>query len=368
MGAKIEIGGDWMSARAPKGGLKGISLDCNAIPDAAMTLAVTALFARGETTLTNIASWRVKETDRIAAMAKELGKLGVRVREEGAGRDSLVIVPPDAGHPLRPAIIDTYDDHRMAMCFSLAAFGTPVRINDPACTAKTFPDYFDHFARLVTAAPVIAIDGPTASGKGTVSARVAEALGFHYLDSGALYRLTALAAREAGVDWADEPGVAALAAWLDVAFHAGGVLLNGREVGEAIREEEISSAASQVAALPAVREALLFRQRAFHRAPGLVGDGRDMGSVVFPDAVLKVFLTASAAVRAMRRYEQLLKRGDHATFSAILADLETRDARDRARSTAPLRQEADALLLDTNDLTIETATKRILTWFAAAKS
>jgi 3-phosphoshikimate 1-carboxyvinyltransferase len=327
-----------------------------------MTLAVTALFARGETTLTNIASWRVKETDRIAAMTKELTKLGARARE---GRDSLSIAPPDVEHPLHPAIIDTYDDHRMAMCFSLAAFGTPVRINDPDCTAKTFPDYFDQFARLVTAAPVIAIDGPTASGKGVVSARVAEALGFHALDSGALYRLTALAAREAGLDWTDEAGVAALAARLNVVFHSGGVLLNGREAGETIRQEAISSGASKVAALPAVREALLFRQRAFHRAPGLVGDGRDMGSVVFPDAPLKIFLTASAAVRAERRYQQLLKRGEDAALSAILSDLEARDARDRNRNAAPLRQEADALLLETDHLDIEAAVAQVLDWFSA---
>jgi len=356
------MGENWISAARPAGGkpLTGIYLDCNPIPDAAMTLAVVALFAQGETTLTNIGSWRVKETDRIAAMAAELRKLNVRVEE---GADFLKIVPPDAMHPLQPAVIDTYDDHRVAMCFSLASFGVPLRIRDPGCVAKTFPDYFDRFEAVVRPVPVIAIDGPTASGKGTVSSRVARSLGFHYLDSGALYRLTALAAREAGVDWADEAGVASIAARLDVVFHADGVRLNGREAGEAIRREEISSGASKVAALPAVREALLFRLRAFQRAPGLVGDGRDMGSVVFPGAQLKVFLTASPAVRAERRVRQLLERGESASLDAIRADLEARDTRDRTRPAAPLKQEADALLLDTDNLGIDEAVAKVLDWF-----
>jgi 3-phosphoshikimate 1-carboxyvinyltransferase len=364
MGATVEVGEDWIFAARPAGGrpLQRIHLDCNHIPDAAMTLAVVALFAQGESTLANIASWRVKETDRIAAMAAELRKLNVRVEE---GADFLKVTPPDLEHPLRSAVIDTYDDHRVAMCFSLASFGVPLRIRDPGCVAKTFPGYFGRFGAVARPAPVIAIDGPTASGKGTLSARVAQALGFHYLDSGALYRLTALAARQAGVDWADEAGVAAIAAKLDVVFHEGGVRLNGQDVTEAIRGEEISSGASKVAALPAVREALLFRQRAFHRAPGLVGDGRDMGSVVFPGARLKVFLTANPAIRALRRTRQLQGRNEPADLCAIQADLEARDARDRARPVAPLRQEADARLLDNGLLSIDEAVAKVLEWFAA---
>ena len=194
------------------------------------------------------------------------------------GDDYLKVTPVPA---LQPAAIDTYDDHRIAMCFSLAAFGTPLRVNDPKCVAKTFPDYFERFAAVTRGVPVIAIDGPSASGKGTVAARIAAALGFSYLDSGALYRLTALAAQRAGVAWDDEAGVARLATGLDVVFAEDSIRLAGEEVGEAIRSEEMSSGASQVAALPAVRAALLFRQRAFGRAPGLVADGRDMGSVVF---------------------------------------------------------------------------------------
>ena len=356
MGAMIETGPNWMEARAPQDGLVAVDLDCNHIPDAAMTLATAALFAQGTTTLRNIASWRVKETDRIAAMAAELRKLGATV-EEGA---DFIRVTPVA--KLKPAAIDTYDDHRMAMCFSLAAFGTPLRINDPKCVAKTFPDYFERFAAVTRSAPVIAIDGPSASGKGTVAARVAAALGFAYLDSGALYRLTALAARRAGVDWADEAGVAAIAAALDVNFSESDIRLAGKPVGDAIRSEEISAGASQVAALPAVRAALLFRQRAFNTAPGLVGDGRDMGSVVFPHAALKVFLDASAEVRARRRHKQLIEKGFSANLADLLSDLEQRDARDAQRSVAPLRQEADAKLLDTADITIEQAVNQVLEW------
>jgi len=355
MGAHIEVGPNWMEARAPEGGLVAVDLDCNHIPDAAMTLATAALFAKGKTTLRNIASWRVKETDRIAAMATELRKLGAEVEE---GVDYLCVTPA----VLHPAAIDTYDDHRMAMCFSLAAFGTPLRINDPKCVAKTFPDYFERFAAVTRVAPVIAIDGPSASGKGTVAARVAEALGFAYLDSGALYRLTALAAKQAGVDWADEAGVANLAAVLDVEFSGSDIRLNGSLVGDAIRTEEMSTGASKVAALPAVREALLFRQRAFNTLPGLVGDGRDMGSVIFPQALLKVFLTASAEARAERRYKQLIEKGFSANLADLLADLQQRDARDSQRSVAPLRQEADAKLLDTTHLTIEQAVNQVLDW------
>jgi 3-phosphoshikimate 1-carboxyvinyltransferase len=174
--------------------------------------------------------------------------------------------------------------------------------------------------------------------------------------------LTALAAREAGVDWTDEAGVAAIAASLDVGFSESDIRLNGQAVGDAIRGEEISAGASQVAALPAVREALLFRQRAFNTTPGLVGDGRDMGSVVFPRAPLKVFLTASAEARAERRHKQLIEKGFSANLPDLLLDLRQRDDRDSRRSVAPLRQEADARLLDTTDLTIEQAVNQVLAW------
>ncbi|HMU17627.1 MAG TPA: 3-phosphoshikimate 1-carboxyvinyltransferase, partial [Thauera aminoaromatica] len=193
LGAHITMGDNWIEAAGPAGGvLKAFDLDLNHIPDAAMTLAVAALFADGPCRLRNIASWRVKETDRIAAMATELRKLGAEVEE---GADYLVVQRPPR---LQPAAIDTYDDHRMAMCFSLASLGgCRVRINDPKCVNKTFPGYFEAFAQVARPVPVLAIDGPSASGKGTVAARVAETLGWHYLDSGSLYRLVALAGGDA---------------------------------------------------------------------------------------------------------------------------------------------------------------------------
>ena len=359
MGVRIEHGEQWIESSFLVGGrLRGIDLDCNHIPDAAMTLATMALFAEGDTVLRNIASWRVKETDRIAAMARELRKVGAFVEE---GPDFIRISPPDI--LLSPHQgIDTYDDHRMAMCFSLVSFGAPVRINDPKCVAKTFPYYFEQFAAATRPVPVIAIDGPSASGKGTVASRVATALGWHYLDSGALYRLTALAAQRADVAWSDEDAVAEVAATLDVDFCGQSVLLRGEDVSDAIRQEEISSGASQVAALPAVRRALLFRQRVFRRAPGLVGDGRDMGSVIFPDAQTKVFLTASVEARAERRYKQLIDKGIAANILPLLQDLRERDERDSQRSVAPLRQNEDARLLDTTELTIQQAVDQVLAW------
>ncbi|HUW37188.1 MAG TPA: bifunctional 3-phosphoshikimate 1-carboxyvinyltransferase/cytidylate kinase [Rhodocyclaceae bacterium] len=357
MGAEIELGDDYIVARAPASGkLLAIDGDFNHIPDAAMTLAVAALFADGPSTLRNIASWRVKETDRIAAMATELAKLGATVV---AGDDFLRVTPPP--RLLSGAVIDTYDDHRMAMCFSLASLGgVPLTINDPGCVAKTYPGYFAEFARI--AAPVIAIDGPSASGKGTVAALVAQRLSCHYLDSGSLYRLTALAALRAGVSLDDEAAVAAIAAALPARFEGGRIWLSGEDASDAIRSEACSQGASRVAALPTVRRALLGRQRAYRQAPGLVAEGRDMGSVVFPDAVLKVFLTASAAARADRRHKQLIEKGMSANISSLLRDLQERDARDAAREVAPLRQCADAQLLDTTDLSVEQAVTAVLEW------
>jgi len=351
MGARITWGDNWIEARAPASGqLKAFDLDLNHIPDAAMTLAVAALFADGRCTLRNIASWRVKETDRIVAMATELRKLGATVEE---GTDWIAVLPAPTLHA--NVGIDTYDDHRVAMCFSLAALaGVPVRINDPQCVAKTFPHYFVAFAQI--AAPVIAIDGPSASGKGTVAQRVAQSLGFHFLDSGALYRLTALAALKANVALDDESALASVAANLPAEFADDKILLSGEDVTEAIRAEAVGNGASKIAALPAVRAALLDRQRAFRRFPGLVADGRDMGSVVFPDAPVKVFLTASAEARAERRYKQLIDKGMPANMRPLLQDivqdLRDRDARDAARSAAPLKQCADADRVDTTTLGI----------------
>ena len=213
---------------------------------------------------------------------------------------------------------------------------------------------------MSTTLPVITIDGPSASGKGTVAERVAQALGFHFLDSGALYRLTALSAMKHAVALDDEFGVAELAAILPAEFRDGTVWLANENVSDAIRAEAVGEGASRVAALPAVRAALLDRQRAYARAPGLVADGRDMGTVVFPQAAAKVFLTASAEARAERRYKQLIEKGMSASLPALVADMQARDARDSGRAVAPLKPAPDALLLDTTEMGVEAAVQTVL--------
>jgi len=215
----------------------------------------------------------------------------------------------------------------------------------------------------VSAVPVIAIDGPSASGKGTVAQRVAGTLGFHHLDSGALYRLVALAGAREGIDSGDEAKLAAIAARLPVRFEGEEIFLEAERVTDAIRTEENSFAASRVAALPAVRRALLERQRSFRRPPGLVAEGRDMGSIVFPDSGLKVFLTASLEARAERRYKQLKEKGIAATLAALLQDLRERDARDATRSVAPLKQSPGARQLDTTSMSAEQAAAQIVDWY-----
>ncbi len=212
--------------------------------------------------------------------------------------------------------------------------------------------------------PVIAIDGPSASGKGTVAQAVASELGFHYLDSGALYRLVALAALRAGVG--DAEALGELAQRLPAEFRGAEIFLDGERVTDAIRTEEMSAASSRVAVIASVRKGLIHRQHAFRRAPGLVADGRDMGSAVFPDAVLKVFLTASAQERANRRYKQLKQKGLSANLGALLQGIEERDRRDAARALAPLQQCADAHVLDTTTLSIDEAVRKVIQWFHGA--
>jgi 3-phosphoshikimate 1-carboxyvinyltransferase len=385
MGARVRRGPGWLEVHRGQWPLRPIRLDCTPIPDAAMTLAVMALFAEGTSRLDGIASWRVKETDRIAAMAAELGKLGATV---SAGDDFIEVTPPAGAW--RAAAIHTYDDHRMAMCLSLAAChallpgragdAQPVRILDPRCVAKTFPDYFEALFDVVeaTAVPVIAIDGPTASGKGTLAAAVAAALGYGLLDSGALYRATGLAAVDAGLDPEirpdDEAAVAALAARLPLRFghgaEAGRIWFTGprgREITDELRLESTGLLASRVSALPAVRAALHGLQLSFRRAPGLVADGRDMGTVVFPDAELKVFLTASAEQRAQRRHKQLISKGIPASINALRADLEARDRRDSSRSVSPLKPAEDAQRLDNSGLGIDESVQQVLAWWQARR-
>lgn len=208
--------------------------------------------------------------------------------------------------------------------------------------------------------PVITIDGPTASGKGTVAQRVANALGFHYLDSGSLYRLAGLAASSQGIDLGDAEAVAKVAGALDIRFADDRVWLDGRDVSDDIRSETASQNASRVAALPPVREALLQRQRAFRLAPGLVCDGRDMGSVVFPDATLKIFLTAGVEARADRRTKQLKQKGMSAIMADVVKELRIRDERDMSRPVAPLKHYPDAYLIDSTEISADEAVSRIL--------
>ncbi len=381
MGANIQTGPGWLSVRRGAWPLRAIELNCNHIPDAAMTLAVMALYAPGTTRLSDIGSWRVKETDRIAAMAAELRKVGAHVDE---GPDWIAVTPP-APTAWQRASVCTYDDHRMAMCLSLAAFNplagaqpaVGVRIEDPRCVGKTFPDYFEALFALSAARshdiPVITIDGPSSSGKGTLAARVAAALGWHYLDSGVLYRAVGLAAQTRGLLPADvqqpmsdaqQAAVAALAAGLDIRFEGDRVWIDGQDQTDAVRHEAAGALASRVSAVPAVRTALHQRQLDFRVVPGLVADGRDMGTVVFPDAALKVFLTADAATRAQRRYKQLISNGISANINSLRLDLEARDLRDRTRAVAPLKPAEGAVMFDNSSTSIEESVQQVLQWWA----
>jgi cytidylate kinase len=217
-----------------------------------------------------------------------------------------------------------------------------------------------------TNVPVITIDGPTASGKGTVAAKVADRLSFHLLDSGALYRLTALQAMRRGLELRDEHGIAKLAEHLPARFVGHDVFLASENVTQAIRAEEVGNMASKIAALPTVRQALFALQLGFREAPGLVADGRDMGTVIFPTAKLKVFLTASVEARAQRRYKQLIDKGFSANMDDLLADLQARDERDTKRAVAPLVPAEDAHILDTSEMTAEEAIEKVLAWYAHA--
>jgi len=210
-------------------------------------------------------------------------------------------------------------------------------------------------------APVIAIDGPSASGKGTIASRVAGILGFHYLESGALYRLVALIALREGLE--EEGAIARAAEGMDVSFSGEEIFLEDQEVSLQVRHEHVSRRASEVAPMPKVREALLKRQRAFRRPPGLVADGRDMATVVFPDADLKIFLTAKPEIRAERRYKQLIDKGIAANLASLSRDLEERDARDRNRSVAPLVPAPDSQVLDSSALSIDEVVERIVGWW-----
>jgi 3-phosphoshikimate 1-carboxyvinyltransferase len=330
--------------------IKSFDLDLNHIPDAAMTLAVMALFADAPCKLRNIENWRVKETDRLSAMATELRKFGAQVNE---GKDFLEVIPSEFIND--GVTVETYDDHRMAMCFSLLSFaGISVEILDPECVNKTFPDFFESLNRI-TLAPVVSIDGPSGVGKGTIATLLAKRLGFHYLDSGALYRVLAFVSGELGVKLAgwDSEKIEGWFLRLRVEFREGKIFWEHRDISDAIRTQEISDLASKLAENLEIRKSLINIQKSFRKPPGLVAEGRDMGSVIFPDSSVKIFLSASLQVRAERRYKQLMSKGFKVKIEGLAEELKNRDLRDQRRDHSPLRRAEGAVEVDTSTLDVE---------------
>jgi len=343
-------------------------------------LFVAAAAASGTTVFSGIGELRVKESDRIAAMAEGMRRLGIRVDESSDGATV-------HGGRFGGGTVESFGDHRIAM--SLAVAGTiadgDVVVRDVDAVDTSFPGFTDCMASIgadiqvanddvgenaiPATVPVIAIDGPSGSGKGTIAHLVAKALGWHLLDSGALYRLVALSAMRAGVALDDASALADLAGSLDARFDSNPdgterIWLAGENVTRELRAEETGAGASTVAQVPAVRDALLERQRAFQQSPGLVADGRDMGTHVFADAALKIFLTASAEERAKRRHKQLKDKGMDVSLAALSRDIEDRDRRDSERSVAPLRPAEDARILDSSGQSIEAVTETVLDWVA----
>jgi 3-phosphoshikimate 1-carboxyvinyltransferase len=370
MGCHIERRGSMVSLTGPAEGLRGVDVDMGAMPDAAVAVAVAAVFAAGPTRLSNIANLRIKETDRLAALETELRKLGARAE---AGSDWLLVTPSS----VYGAEIATYNDHRMAMAFALAGLVVPgVVIADPACVGKTWPSFFgdlDHLRPIggtvtrrsaeedvPSRSIIVAIDGPGGAGKSTVSRGVAARLNIPHLDSGASYRAAALAVVRRNVNPEDAGAVASVVRDSRFGYRNGTMLLDGEEVGDALRSAEMTSLASRVSAIPEVREVLVGWQRDWVRQEGgsAVIEGRDIGTVVFPDAPVKVFLTARPDVRAARRAAEMTD--ERRSVAGVARELEERDQRDSTRNASPLQAAADALVLDTSDLGIEQVIDRIL--------
>ena len=340
-------------------------------------LFVAAAVASGKTEFTGIGELRVKESDRIAAMAAGLRALGIEVDES---EDGAVV----HGGTLSGGTVESCGDHRIAMSLAVAAAiaADTVTIRDVAAVDTSFPNFRNCMVSLgvhvsagsgqqhcvaTAPVPVIAIDGPSGSGKGTIARRVANELGWSLLDSGALYRLVALAAGRNGIALDDVEAVAELAASLEIRFTSDAqgeeqIWLAGQDVTSEVRTEDCGIGASAVAALQPVRDALLGLQRDFRQAPGLVADGRDMGTHVFADADLKVFLTAKPEERAKRRHKQLNAKGIDVSLAALSRDIEERDRRDSERSVAPLRPAEDARILDSSGKSIEDVTRTVLDW------
>ena len=333
------------------GSLHGLTVDMNRISDTAPTLAVLGAFADSPVRISNVAHIRHQECDRITAVTTELRRLGGRVQELP---DGWLIEPGE----LHGGAVETYDDHRIAMAFSLIGLKIPgVVIRNPGCVGKTFPDFFTRLDELRACPIVVAIDGPAGAGKSTVSQRLAAALGYRYIDTGAMYRVIGVLAAERGIDVADSAGLAAVCDDTQMEFieRDGRVrtLADGRDVTDAIRTPTAAQHASKVSAVPIVRERLVARQRAMGGAGGVVMEGRDIGTVVFPQAPLKVFLDASARERARRRAEELYTSATAADIERMAQDIGERDTRDRGRAHSPLHPAADAVVIDTTDKTID---------------
>ncbi|NNF16182.1 MAG: 3-phosphoshikimate 1-carboxyvinyltransferase [Gammaproteobacteria bacterium] len=334
---------------------------------------VAAALATGVTRVTGAAELKVKESDRLGAMAKGLRALGAAVSESADGLEI-------EGGSLHGGKIDSFGDHRIAMSFVIAGAcaGCEVLVNDVDNVATSFPG-FDELARATgidlehtadtgndpKSAPVLTIDGPSGAGKGTIAHLIADRLGWHLLDSGALYRVAGIAAWRRGVPFDDAEALAQMVLSLRINFVAspGGqekIELDGEDIAAAVRTEHCGNLASKVAAIPAVRDALVAVQHDFQRPPGLVADGRDMGTVIFPNAGLKIFLTASANERAKRRYKQLKEKNIDVSLSALLEDIAERDKRDAEREVAPLRPAPDAMILDTTTMSIDQVVESVL--------
>lgn len=326
-------------------GLSGVDVDMNHAPDAAVAVSVIALFAAGPTTIRNVPNLRVKETDRLAAIANELSKLGAAVDER---EDGLTITPGR----LRGARVATYDDHRIAMAFSVAGLRIPgVVITDIECVSKTWPGYFDAMERYLRPA-VVAIDGPSGVGKSTVSRAVADRCGWGHLETGGYYRLATLAVLRSEVDPTDPVEVAPVVEAADIGMQRGVATLNGKDVTGELRSEAVTANVSAVSAMPDVRAQLVAKQRAWVAATGpSVVEGRDIGTVVFDDAPLKIYLTATAEERARRRAGDLGLAPD--ALDELTAKMRRRDEIDSTRKASPLRAADDAIVIDTSDLTIE---------------
>ena len=360
IGAEVRWGNSYVEIFR-KGRLRGIEIDCLEIPDAAMVLSTLALFCDQPTRLINIASWKEKETDRITAVVQGLERLGVSVYREGD--DAITINPVTC---LKSTKIQTFNDHRIAMTFSMAAFALKdevgrvknrvLQIQNPECVEKTFPYFFEEFSRVCSeAVPVITVDGPTASGKGTIANHVGKNLGFNVLDSGAFYRSLALITRRENIDEGDHDEIASRARTISLRMQGSRFFLGEDDVTMLIRDEKIGLLASKIAKYDDVRKGLIMAQRDFARLPGLVADGRDMGSVVFPKGVLRVFLTAKREIRAKRRFKQLIEKEIPCTLNDIFQDITDRDNSDYNRPVASLAlaEEGATLSIDSSSKTIE---------------